>query len=192
MDTNAYAVTIPSPNKEVVALLNWLLANASKDDARPTLTSILVEKPEPGTTRLWATDGYSAVKGEVFGDDYFEWLKPGIYSILACTKALLHMVELEGKFPGVQELFAGYLVDIKKTGMCRFDPTLMAPIAKPFEKVLLHPLPNRMLMALIGPKSLPFGRYSAALMPINQNSHDEIYQYFKAIPEPEPEQKEED
>ena len=187
MENNQYTVTMPSPNKEVVALLNWLLSNASKEETRPMLQSILVEKPEPGVTTLWVTNGYSAVKAEVFGNDYFEWLKPGIYSVLSCTKALLHMVEMEGTYPGIQELFGSYRVDIKEAGMCRFDPALLSPIIKPFEKVLLHPASQQLLMALIGPKSLPFGRYSAVLMAMNYNSHDEIYQYFQPIPEPEQE-----
>lgn len=171
--------TIVNPNKEVVALIKWLLDNTCKEKDRPSLTHIKLE--EKGI--CWATNGFAMVRAQVFSD-LIEF-EPGVYEVISCTNKLLHMIGQDINYPNVLAVYEGGRVDPLDCKLAAFDPKFLGPIIKPFETVYIHTSRSmKMSIALKESSTLPFGKYTAILMAkAYKQAYEEINDFFPA-PDP--------
>lgn len=174
-------VTIPSPNKELVALVKWLSDNVSKEQTRPSLTYIKFIG-----RYCWATNGYAIVRAQVLADDLVDFIEPGCYEVLSCTSKILVMIaQPETIFPKVEELYLRCKADLKDSKLTCLDPKLLIPIIKPFGVAYMHTNKGMQISIVLKDYTkLPWGNYTAILMSKNSNvASTEFNEYFPA-PEP--------
>ena len=170
-------VTITHPTKEARALVSWLKANMSDDDARPDMQFIWFD----AKSNWWAFNGYAIVRGSMW-DDKGKFADPGLYRILANSKDLIELGVLNEKqcfrTSTLVDLW-DRVIDLQISVTCTLNPKYLVPIIKPFEQVTIHVQKNNdaVHIMLNEGKDLPFGRYGAILMPMNLN--DAIHDRYK-------------
>ena len=171
-------ITITHPTKEARALISWLKANLSDDDARPNMQFIWFDDK----SNWWAFNGYAIVRGSMW-DDKGKFADPGLYRILTNSKDLIELGVLNEEQCFRTSILVDLwdkAIDLQISATCTLNAKYLVPIVKPFEQVTIHVQKNNdaVHIMLNEGKDLPFGRYGAILMPINidrtntNNLHD--------------------
>jgi hypothetical protein len=180
-------IIIPNPAKDLKALFSWLKANVSQDPTRPSLCAFYLDD----SRIYWATNGYSMVRAELY-DDEDAIVPPGHWFINECTTKLIHLIKAEANYPDVHSFYANP-VCLEKNAIAVFDPGVFATVTKGFSRVIFHSERPRSAMHLVleDPKAMPFGGYSAVLMPITSQDVEDKFErlgFFLVHPEVEEEQ----